>query len=267
MRLQIVSALRDSVNRVSDKVAVKVADRLLGRFEHVLRSEVDRAVRATHDVEFRARRDLLAVGERDAALAAAKFVDQWMPEVRAFHDPASTMEYALEIAPRDGLALEFGVFTGRTLKMIAAARPGQDVYGFDSFEGLPEVYRSHVRDGAFAVDSLPEVEGAELVVGWFDDTLPGFLAHHPEPVSFLHVDGDLYSSAKTVFDLVGPRLRAGSVIIFDEFFNYPGWEKHEYRAWQEYLARTGVQATYEAYTSNNEQVVVKITKPEGSGQG
>lgn len=98
------------------------------------------------------------------------------------------------------------------------------------------------------------------MVGWFDDTLPGFVAEHPGPVSFLHVDGDLYSSTKTIFDLVGPRLRVGSVIIFDEFFNYPGWEKHEFRAWEEFLASSGTEFTYEAYTMNNEQVVARITK-------
>jgi predicted O-methyltransferase YrrM len=159
------------------------------------------------------------------------------------------------------MALEFGVFAGRSLRIIAEMRRDGQVYGFDSFKGLPEDYRSHVRQGAFAVDELPQVPGAELVIGWFDETLPGFLAAHPGPVDLVHVDGDLYSSAVTVFDAVGPRLQVGSVIVFDEFFNFPGWEDHEFRAWQEFLARTGATFTYEAYTVNNEQVVVRITDP------
>jgi hypothetical protein len=77
------------------------------------------------------------------------------------------------------MALEFGVYTGWSLKTIAAARRGTEVYGFDSFKGLPEVYRPHVREGAFALDRLPEIDGAELVVGWFDETLPRFLAKRP----------------------------------------------------------------------------------------
>ncbi len=224
-----------------------------------MRREVDRAILEVHELEFRARRDTLAAGERHAALEASQFADEFMPTARVFHDPSSTMAHALEIAPQTGMALEFGVFTGRSLTMIAKARDGREVYGFDSFKGLPEDYRQHVRTGAFGLDAVPEVKGAELVVGWFDDTLPGFLAEHPGPVSFLHVDGDLYSSAKTVFDLVGPRLQVGSVVIFDEFFNYPGWRAHEYRAWQEFLAATGAEARYEAYTSNNEQVVARLT--------
>jgi hypothetical protein len=48
------------------------------------------------------------------------------------------------------------------------------------------------------------------------------------------------------------------VVVFDEFFNFPGWEEHEFRAWQEHLERTGARIVYEAYTSNNEQVVARV---------
>ncbi|MGY1721919.1 class I SAM-dependent methyltransferase [Blastococcus sp. SYSU DS0533] len=224
-------------------------------------AEADRVIRAVHEVEFRQRRDLLAAGERDAAVRSARFAAREMPTARAFHDRTSTLEHGLEIAPRGGMALEFGVFEGRSLEIVAARRGRCEVYGFDSFEGLPEDYRPHVRAGAFAVGSLPDVEGAELVVGWFEETLPQFLASHPGPVDFVHVDGDLYSSAVTVLELVGPRLAAGSVLVFDEFFNFPGWEAHEFRAWQEWLTRTGARAEYMAYTSNDEQVVVRLTEP------
>lgn len=238
---------------------------LEARLARVVRAEVEQAVRGA---EFRARRDLLAVGERDAALSSAKFAHRTMPTAREFHDPISTLQYALDIAPSGGMALEFGVFEGRSLAVIAEIRKRRGVYGFDSFQGLPEDYRPHVRQGAFALDRLPDVDGAELVIGWFDETLPSFLESHLGPVDFLHVDGDLYSSAVTVLGLVGPRLRPGSVVIFDEFFNWPGWEDDgEFRAWEEYLARTGTRVKYEAYTSNNEQVVVRIVEPGWPPEG
>jgi hypothetical protein len=47
-------------------------------------------------------------------------------------------------------------------------------------------------------------------------------------------------------------------VVFDEFFNFPGWEAHEARAWQEYVAATGVRFRYEAYTLDHEQVVLRI---------
>jgi len=49
-----------------------------------------------------------------------------------------------------------------------------------------------------------------------------------------------------------------SVIVFDEFFNYPGWQDHEHRAWMEFVAREEVRFRYEAFTFDNEQVVVVI---------
>jgi hypothetical protein len=234
---------------------------VVSRLEDVVRQEADRVIREVLGAEFRARRDILAAGERAAAVAACEFQLRQMPTARPFHDALSTLRYGLGIAPDDGMALEFGVFAGRSLRVIAECRPGKEVYGFDSFEGLPEDYRPHVRQGTFAVDRLPDVPGAEFVVGWFDETLPGFLEEHPGPVAFLHVDGDLYSSAKTVLDLVGPRLRAGSVVVFDEFFNFPGWEDHEYRAWTEWLEATGAAIEYVAYTQEDEQVAVRILDP------
>jgi predicted O-methyltransferase YrrM len=61
-----------------------------------------------------------------------------------------------------------------------------------------------------------------------------------------------------VLEQVGPRLRPGSVVVFDEFFNYPGWEAHEARAWAEYTAAHDLAFRYEAYTHDNEQVVVRL---------
>jgi len=251
--------------RLVRPVARAVVSRIEARVEHVVRAEADRVTREVVQevlgAEFRSRRDILAAGERAAAASSCEFQVRHMPTARVFHHRHDTLRYGLEIAPAEGMALEFGVFSGSSLRVIAENRPGKEVYGFDSFEGLPEDFRPHVRQGTFAVDRLPDVPGAEFVVGWFDETLPGFLEQHPGPVALLHVDGDLYSSAKTVFDLVGPRLRAGSVVVFDEFFNFPDWEQHEYRAWQEWLQATGAEVVYEAYTQEDEQVVARIVDP------
>ena len=252
---------------------IRVVEEVMQRHEAVLRCEVeaglrreaDRVIQEIRGVELRSRRNVFAAAERRAVAASARFAYEAMPTALTFPRPRATLEYALGLAPAEGMALEFGVWTGQTLKVIAAARAGKDVYGFDSFEGLPEPWRTGFPSKAFGVDgSLPEVPGAELVVGWFDDTLPEFLAEHPGQVAFLHVDADLYSSARTVLDLVGPRLAPDAVIVFDEYFNYPGWEQHEHRAWQEYVERTGVTFRYEGYTADNEQVVLRLTHVDES---
>jgi hypothetical protein len=264
----IRAALRAKlVNAVDEVVARHRAEQmaeLRAEMDGWLRGAADRVIGEVRGVEVRDRRDTFAAAEREAVVSTARFVQRELREARHFGHPHATLEHALTLAPTGGMALEFGVFTGTTLKIIAARRDGGGVYGFDSFAGLPENWRTGFDTGTFGVDILPEVPGAELVVGLFDDTLPGFLATHPGPVDLLHVDADLYSSAVTVLEQVGPRLRVGSVIVFDEFFNYPGWEEHEARAWREFTAAQGVGFRYEAYTFDHEQVVVRITGSRSS---
>jgi predicted O-methyltransferase YrrM len=252
---------RRGAGRLRRRVGRTVLGPLEARLARVVREEVDRAIAELRAMELRSRRDIISAGERDAATSSARFAEEVMPTGRWFGDAGDTLLYALEKAPRGGMALEFGVWAGRSLRVIAEDRDAREVYGFDSFQGLPEDYRWDVGAGTFALDRVPDIPGAELVIGWFSDTLPGFLEKHAGPVDFVHIDSDLYSSAVTVLDLVGPRLIAGSVLMFDEFFNYSGWEKHEYRAWQEWLDRTGTRAEYLAYTSIHEQVVVRVVEP------
>ncbi len=125
---------------------------------------------------------------------------------------------------------------------------------------MPEAWRPGFEQGAFRRTDLPEVAGnVDLVVGWFDQTLPGFLAERPgEPVALLHVDCDLYSSTRTVFSQLGERIVAGTVIVFDEYFNYPGWRAHEYQAFQEFVRERGLRYEYLGLVPGNQQVAVRV---------
>jgi Methyltransferase domain len=250
--------LDDQIGRLRDEM--RELRELVGQVERGVERASHRVFDRVQDFEIRLRRDIVFAGEHNAAREAAEFTRQHMISARHHKHPHETLEYGLSLAPTGGMALEFGVYSGTTLKIISSARNGELVYGFDSFEGLPQDWRAGFPAGTFSVDGYPDVPGAELIVGLFEDTLPGFLDAHPGPVDFLHVDGDLYSSAKTVLDQVGPRLHPGSVIVFDEFFNFPGWQDHEYKAWREYVERTGVTFEYKAYTWDNEQVVVQIAE-------
>ena len=99
--------------------------------------------------------------------------------------------------------------------------------------------------GAFGKEGIPDVEpNVELHAGWFDDTLPAFLASHPGDVALVHIASDIYSSAKTILDNLAPRIRPGSIIVFNEYFNYPNWKQHEFRAFQEFCAAHGVTYRY-----------------------
>ena len=139
----------------------------------------------------------------------------------------------------DGLFMEFGVAGGNTVTKIANANPGKKIYGFDSFKGLPEPWEFHPR-GLFVRDAPPEVpDNVELVIGMFQDTLGSFLAAHQEPVAFVHIDCDLYSSTKFVLERLHSRFVEGTVIAFDEVYNLKKNLKHEARAFAEFLDETG----------------------------
>ncbi|MDV6012385.1 class I SAM-dependent methyltransferase [Haloechinothrix sp. LS1_15] len=245
-----VSVLRELTEQRLDKLQVDLVA------EH--ERQVDRAIDRVGQFEWRSRHDMVFAGDREAASESSRFTYEHFTGRPHFTRPWETLQYGLSLAPQGGLALEFGVATGNTLRQIAERRGDGRVYGFDSFQGLPEAWLPGIGAGSFASEQLPEVAGAELVVGWFADTVPEFLAAHPEPVDFVHIDSDIYSAAVTVLDHVGPRLRPGSVLVFDEFLNYPGWQQHEYRAWCEFVERTGVAFRYEAYTYQDRQVVVRL---------
>lgn len=47
------------------------------------------------------------------------------------------------------------------------------------------------------------------------------------------MDLDLYSPTKYCLERLKPLKQSGSIILFDEFHGYPGYEFHEYRAFME----------------------------------
>jgi len=205
---------------------------------------------------------------RDAA-ASARYVAKRMASARDLVGRAELLDYALAQCAVQGLVLEFGVFRGDSLQMIAK-RCAQDVHGFDSFEGLPEDWTDGREKGRFSLGGEPppiKAPNAVLHKGWFQDTLPAFLAAHPGPARFVHVDCDVYGSTKTVLEHLAPRLVPGTIVVFDEYFNYPGWRDHEFRAFAEFVRRAGIGYTYLAYASAHESVAVRIDRIRGAGAG
>lgn len=195
------------------------------------------------------------------------FVDSYLKEAVQLSSDAEVLKFGSDKVTLNGLYIELGVCTGKTINFIAALNPHKTIYGFDSFEGLPQdwvradkVYPS----GTFAFKDpniLPPVlHNVELIRGWFSDTLPKFTKEieSGEPIAFLHIDSDIYSSAAEAFDILGDRIKAGTIIVFDELYNYPGCENHEFKALQEFLTKHNFKALYLAYNIFHEQVAIQI---------
>jgi predicted O-methyltransferase YrrM len=201
--------------------------------------------------------NLLVDLQLDAKQQTVDYVKEHMPDAPYFEKHPQLVEFVVREASLPGLYLEFGVGRGKSIRWIGA-HARRTVYGFDSFEGIPEYWNGNPI-GAFAQKKLPKVpENVQFEVGMFDKTIPGFLEKHADPVAFLHVDCDLYSSTVTIFEAFGPRLQPGAVVLFDEYYNFPRWQQHEYKAFQEFVAKTGISYEYIAYSVTGQQVAVRI---------
>ena len=222
-----------------------------------LDDKVNAVSRQMSGLENRMRRNMRFAADVAAAQESAEFMTANLAGARALADRFDTIRFVVAQAP-SGLHLEFGVAGGKSLRTICESSPKGKVFGFDTFQGLPDAWRVGFDRGTFAQESIPHVEGAELEIGLFQETLEPFLAKHSEPIAFLHLDADLYSSTKYVLDTCKSRILPGAILLFDEYFNYPGWQHHEHKAFTEWAAANRLEWEYIAYTFSGEQVAVRI---------
>ena len=133
-----------------------------------------------------------------------------------------TLKKAVSIInPKYDHILEFGVCGGISIKQIRESLPEDKfkVYGFDSFEGLPEDWVGTVcTKGFFSTGGvIPEISGVEFFKGWFNETIPQY-KKIAKPISLLHVDCDLYSSTIEVLYGLREFIMPGTIIVFDEWY-------------------------------------------------
>ena len=238
------------------KMFTNIFNSLLSPFRYAVRYELEREATKAQAQSIDINKTILRLANEEAA----DYVVKNMINAISVDSTNDLLSIAFNRADLDAkkLICEFGVFTGNSINHIASLTDNK-VYGFDSFEGLPEQWREGYGKGHFSVTSLPKVRpNVVLIKGWFDKTLPEFIKEHGEPIGFLHLDADLYSSTKTVFNLLGSRIGKGCIIVFDEYFNYPGWKEGEYKAFQEFISESGLGYEYIGYNRVREQVAVLI---------
>ena len=165
---------------------------------------------------------------------------------------------ALNESNQDGLYLEFGVGKGISINYISSIIK-KNIHGFDSFDGLPEAW-NHLPEKAFSSNGIPPKLNSNIILhkGYFEETLPHFCNKYNEKISFLHIDCDLYKSSKTIFTSLENMIVTGTVILFDEMISYEGFENHEFKAFKEFIKKTG--KNYECLNMNylTGQVIIKI---------
>lgn len=152
--------------------------------------------------------------------------------------------YAM-IVPVHGVIMEFGVRWGQNMALFTSLRGihepfnyNRRIIGFDTFEGFPSVAAEdggRVQAGDYAVvdgwmqeldtlldihtqgSPIPHKKKHELVAGDATQSLPAYLARHPETVIALaYFDFDLYKPTRDCLQAILPYLTKGSVLAFDE---------------------------------------------------
>lgn len=144
---------------------------------------------------------------------------------------------------------EFGVYSGQSMKAIANFYKKHNckirkMFGFDSFEGLPEekndvyAHESWYR-GAFNAEELfktkdkseiikkilevigPREHEILLIPGFYDKVLNNDLVrkYDMKPASFVNIDCDIYTSAYLALDF----MFKNNLIVKDTFIRYDDW--------------------------------------------
>src|SRR5215471_13325087 len=128
----------------------------------------------------------------------------------------------------DGAILEVGVWRGGSGCLLARAAPTKTVYLADTFAGVVKAGKNdtYYKGGEHADTSVQIVSGllgsarvdnARILKGVFPDETAAAVEG---PISLLHVDVDVYQSAKDIVEWALPRLPEGAKIVFDDYGFY-----------------------------------------------
>ena len=147
-----------------------------------------------------------------------------------FKDILGTWDFALNLIGKDEQItyIEFGVFTGRSIKHISSESLNKEsiFLGLDTFTGLPEAWDTQgdsLPEGHFDVGGKsPDIKDTRIkfIKGLFQETSNEWmdiLLNRKDKILLAHFDADLYSS--TLFGL-SQIANTGKPFycIFDEFY-------------------------------------------------
>lgn len=104
---------------------------------------------------------------------------------------------------------------------------------------------------------IPETshKRGQFMVGWFQNSLPGFLAaHEPRNPLIIHNDSDLYSSTLYSLTAMNALIAPSTLIILDDFYD----PLHQYRALHDYAASYMRKFELTAATPEFTQATIKM---------
>ena len=203
----------------------------------------------------------LSALKRQAHESTMRFINENCIGAIGCRTAKKVLNIALNEVKVEGEYFEFGVYKGGSIKHIANSKKDKTIHGFDSFTGLPEKW-GHYNKNDFSLDGqFPKApKNVKFHKGYFKDVLPSWSKENPGKVAFMHIDCDLYKSTITVFKNFWDKLQAGTVMVFDDYFNFPGWENDGHRAFNEFIELKPIEYQYLAYGYKELAVLITSIK-------
>jgi hypothetical protein len=216
-------------------------------------------------------------------LSSYEYAKKNMSNAKIFDSDSEIIQRATYWAEkREGIIIKFGVYSGHKVNFLAALNPKKIIYAFDTLKGIGEDWRPNFPKGTFSYinkNQLPMVlPNVNLITGSYDETTKLFVKNLKKSMklsftdvedknvldekkgvfSIFYVDTKTYINTKVIFKNLGEYINKGTIIVLNEYFNYPGWQNHEFKAFQEFVSERNLDYEYLAYNRFHSQVIVRI---------
>lgn len=188
-------------------------------------------------------KDINIAAQFNAAASSAQWLYANADRVALHAHRTDLLLAILPMVPPDGDLAEFGVFTGAVTRFVRPRFTDRTYHAFDSFRGVPEAMSLAIAKHSFDLEGvIPDLPpNTTIHAGWFEQTVPAWHARHSAPIAFAYIDCDIYDSVRTVLDGIADRVRPGSILAFDDWYNFPNWQAHSLRAAQEFQEKYGIR--------------------------
>jgi hypothetical protein len=209
---------------------------------------------------------ILALG-KISAQDAARFIDRELlsSSTMVFSNTQLMRNHffsSRSLAGVEGAIMDFGVAEGYSTLQISDNLPhGASVSAFDAFEGLrdpwskPDTLPGAIYLGGVVPPLLLERGNIVVVKGWVEDTLPAFIESIGDSgIGFVHLDMDVYPPTAFTLGLIRPHLNKGCLILFDDYFGFPGWRHHSHRALNDFFGRE----SYKVLGVSDRQLCIQV---------
>lgn len=135
---------------------------------------------------------------------------------------------------------QFGIYQGASMRQLRSIFGNDaDMYGFDSFQGLPDIVEegaehwhtgqfsptSHIAKDIFKAKLRNELGKVQFIDGYYNESLsnPSTLVRdfHLRPSKYIDIDVDLYTSTveALTFMITAELIQPGTIIGYDDFWS------------------------------------------------